>query len=104
MPPRFPYHHSLQPQLDGFCTETLSPVLLESFKIQYLQFLAYTKTPQYKASLQQLLDQEKVRGDCFCVPSTLQKSELASPQPAQNMPCFLSHSLVPTQRACCCLH
>lgn len=34
--------------------------LLESFKIQYLQFLAYTKTPQYKANLQQLLDQEKV--------------------------------------------
>uniref|UniRef100_A0A452SR11 Histone-lysine N-methyltransferase, H3 lysine-79 specific n=1 Tax=Ursus americanus TaxID=9643 RepID=A0A452SR11_URSAM len=33
--------------------------LLESFKIQYLQFLAYTKTAQYKASLQQLLDQEK---------------------------------------------
>ncbi|XP_076977362.1 histone-lysine N-methyltransferase, H3 lysine-79 specific isoform X3 [Tamandua tetradactyla] len=33
--------------------------LLESFKVQYLQFLAYTKTPQYKANLQQLLDQEK---------------------------------------------
>ncbi|XP_054178321.1 histone-lysine N-methyltransferase, H3 lysine-79 specific isoform X4 [Homo sapiens] len=33
--------------------------LLESFKIQYLQFLAYTKTPQYKASLQELLGQEK---------------------------------------------
>lgn len=33
----------------------------ESFRIQYLQFLAYTKTPQYKAGLQQLLDQEKVR-------------------------------------------
>ncbi|XP_016018980.2 histone-lysine N-methyltransferase, H3 lysine-79 specific isoform X5 [Rousettus aegyptiacus] len=33
--------------------------LLESFRIQYLQFLAYTKTPQYKAGLQQLLDQEK---------------------------------------------
>lgn len=32
----------------------------ESFKVQYLQFLAYTKTPQYKANLQQLLDQEKV--------------------------------------------
>lgn len=32
----------------------------ESFKIQYLQFLAYTKTPQYKANLQHLLDQEKV--------------------------------------------
>lgn len=37
------------------------PFSLESFKIQYLQFLAYTKTPQYKANLQQLLDQEKVR-------------------------------------------
>uniref|UniRef100_A0A8C6WCR3 Histone-lysine N-methyltransferase, H3 lysine-79 specific n=1 Tax=Nannospalax galili TaxID=1026970 RepID=A0A8C6WCR3_NANGA len=35
--------------------------LLESFKIQYLQFLAYTKTPQYKANLQHLLDQEKER-------------------------------------------
>ncbi|XP_057345616.1 histone-lysine N-methyltransferase, H3 lysine-79 specific isoform X3 [Manis pentadactyla] len=33
--------------------------LLESFRIQYLQFLAYTKTPQYKATLQQLLGQEK---------------------------------------------
>ncbi|XP_058513580.1 histone-lysine N-methyltransferase, H3 lysine-79 specific isoform X2 [Ochotona princeps] len=33
--------------------------LLESFRVQYLQFLAYTKTPQYKANLQQLLDQEK---------------------------------------------
>ncbi|XP_039321502.1 histone-lysine N-methyltransferase, H3 lysine-79 specific isoform X4 [Saimiri boliviensis] len=33
--------------------------LLESFRIQYLQFLAYTKTPQYKASLQELLGQEK---------------------------------------------
>eukprot|EP00070_Physeter_catodon_P049672 XP_028356566.1 histone-lysine N-methyltransferase, H3 lysine-79 specific isoform X4 [Physeter catodon] len=36
-----------------------SPSPQESFKIQYLQFLAYTKTPQYKANLQQLLDQEK---------------------------------------------
>ncbi|KFV67785.1 Histone-lysine N-methyltransferase, H3 lysine-79 specific, partial [Dryobates pubescens] len=33
--------------------------LLDSFKIQYLQFMAYMKTPQYKASLQQLLEQEK---------------------------------------------
>ncbi|ERE72414.1 histone-lysine N-methyltransferase, H3 lysine-79 specific-like protein [Cricetulus griseus] len=38
---------------------TLCCVPPESFKIQYLQFLAYTKTPQYKANLQQLLDQEK---------------------------------------------
>lgn len=36
------------------------PLFPESFKIQYLQFLAYTKTPQYKASLQELLGQEKV--------------------------------------------
>lgn len=32
----------------------------DSFKIQYMQFMAYMKTPQYKASLQQLLEQEKV--------------------------------------------
>ncbi|XP_068929943.1 histone-lysine N-methyltransferase, H3 lysine-79 specific isoform X5 [Petaurus breviceps papuanus] len=31
----------------------------ESFKVQYLQFLAYMKTPQYKANLQQLVEQEK---------------------------------------------
>ena len=63
------HHHSLQPQPVGFCTETLSPALLESFKIQYLQFLAYTKTPQYKASLQQLLDQEKVRSATSVFPA-----------------------------------
>ncbi|XP_060641112.2 histone-lysine N-methyltransferase, H3 lysine-79 specific isoform X2 [Anolis sagrei] len=33
--------------------------LLDSFKIQYLQFMAYMKTPQYKANLQQLLEEEK---------------------------------------------
>lgn len=33
--------------------------LLDSFKVQYLQFMAYMKTPQYKANLQQLLDKEK---------------------------------------------
>lgn len=36
----------------------------DSFKIQYMQFMAYMKTPQYKASLQQLLEQEKV--GVFC--------------------------------------
>ncbi|KAB0391915.1 hypothetical protein E2I00_002133, partial [Balaenoptera physalus] len=41
-----------------------SPSPQESFKIQYLQFLAYTKTPQYKANLQQLLDQEKLQARC----------------------------------------
>lgn len=43
----------------------------ESFKIQYLQFLAYTKTPQYKANLQQLLDQEKVCRLCLNVSAQL---------------------------------
>ncbi|XP_069505615.1 histone-lysine N-methyltransferase, H3 lysine-79 specific isoform X2 [Ambystoma mexicanum] len=33
--------------------------LLDSFKIQYMQFMAYMKTPQYKADLQQLVEQEK---------------------------------------------
>ncbi|XP_043910719.1 histone-lysine N-methyltransferase, H3 lysine-79 specific-like [Protopterus annectens] len=33
--------------------------LLDSFKVQYLQFMAYMKTPQYKTNLQQLLEQEK---------------------------------------------
>lgn len=63
----------------GFCSETLSPALLESFKIQYLQFLAYTKTPQYKASLQQLLDQEKVRPTGGCIASAMQGGETAKP-------------------------
>ncbi|XP_043577124.1 histone-lysine N-methyltransferase, H3 lysine-79 specific isoform X2 [Chiloscyllium plagiosum] len=35
--------------------------LLESFRLQYLQFMAYMKTPQYKSNLQQLLDQEKLK-------------------------------------------
>uniref|UniRef100_UPI00398F44B1 histone-lysine N-methyltransferase, H3 lysine-79 specific isoform X3 n=1 Tax=Pristiophorus japonicus TaxID=55135 RepID=UPI00398F44B1 len=35
--------------------------LLESFRLQYLQFMAYMKTPQYKTNLQQLLDQEKLK-------------------------------------------
>lgn len=52
----------------GIGPET-SPPSPESFRIQYLQFLAYTKTPQYKAGLQQLLDQEKVRGARFRVPA-----------------------------------
>ncbi|XP_041086645.1 histone-lysine N-methyltransferase, H3 lysine-79 specific-like isoform X2 [Polyodon spathula] len=35
--------------------------LLDSVKVQYLQFMAYMKTPQYKTSLQQTLEQEKQR-------------------------------------------
>ncbi|XP_021571833.1 histone-lysine N-methyltransferase, H3 lysine-79 specific [Carlito syrichta] len=64
--PRSPFYqlppsvqrHSPHPLL-GAPTPPALQKLLESFKIQYLQFLAYTKTPQYKANLQQLLDQEK---------------------------------------------
>lgn len=33
--------------------------LLDNIKIQYLQFMAYMKTPQYRSNLQQLLEQEK---------------------------------------------
>ncbi|MEE6487339.1 hypothetical protein FKM82_014869 [Ascaphus truei] len=33
--------------------------LLDSFRVQYLQFMSYMKTPQYKAGLQHLLEQEK---------------------------------------------
>ncbi|XP_057566384.1 histone-lysine N-methyltransferase, H3 lysine-79 specific isoform X2 [Hippopotamus amphibius kiboko] len=65
-PPRSPFYQ-LPPSVQRRPPEQLllAPTppalhkLLESFKIQYLQFLAYTKTPQYKANLQQLLDQEK---------------------------------------------
>ncbi|MGH0162848.1 UNVERIFIED_CONTAM: hypothetical protein FKN15_043757 [Acipenser sinensis] len=35
--------------------------LLDSIKVQYLHFMAYMKTPQYKTSLQQILEQEKQR-------------------------------------------
>ncbi|CAL9696388.1 unnamed protein product [Knipowitschia caucasica] len=33
--------------------------MLDNIKIQYLQFMSYMKTPQYRSNLQQLLDQEK---------------------------------------------
>ncbi|KAJ0065089.1 hypothetical protein NL108_005581, partial [Boleophthalmus pectinirostris] len=33
--------------------------MLDNIKIQYLQFMAYMKTPQYRSNLQQLLEQEK---------------------------------------------
>ncbi|XP_063085000.1 histone-lysine N-methyltransferase, H3 lysine-79 specific isoform X2 [Cavia porcellus] len=59
LPPSVP-RHGPNPLLVAPTPPALQK-LLESFKIQYLQFLAYTKTPQYKANLQQLLDQEKER-------------------------------------------
>lgn len=35
----------------------------DNIKVQYLQFMAHMKTPQYRSNLQQLLEQEKVRAD-----------------------------------------
>lgn len=84
----------------------MSLALLESFKIQYLQFLAYTKTPQYKASLQQLLDQEKVRSTCICIPSALQSGKTAKPftlycWPSM-APAYKEHSELPAISPCPC--
>ncbi|XP_023809887.1 histone-lysine N-methyltransferase, H3 lysine-79 specific isoform X2 [Oryzias latipes] len=33
--------------------------LLDNIKVQYLQFMSYMKTPQYRSNLQQLLEEEK---------------------------------------------
>lgn len=33
--------------------------MLDNIKVQYLQFMAYMKTPQYRSNLQQLLEEEK---------------------------------------------
>lgn len=37
-----------------------SHLLADNIKVQYLQFMAYMKTPQYRTNLQQLLEEEKV--------------------------------------------
>ncbi|XP_056678179.1 histone-lysine N-methyltransferase, H3 lysine-79 specific isoform X3 [Monodelphis domestica] len=57
LPPKVQRHSSNQ--LLATPTPPALHKLLESFKVQYLQFLAYMKTPQYKANLQQLVEQEK---------------------------------------------
>ncbi|XP_062816166.1 histone-lysine N-methyltransferase, H3 lysine-79 specific [Anolis carolinensis] len=57
LPPKVQRHSSNQ--LLGAPTPPALQKLLDSFKIQYLQFMAYMKTPQYKANLQQLLEEEK---------------------------------------------
>lgn len=41
--------------------------LADNIKVQYLQFMAHMKTPQYRSNLQQLLEQEKVRLDIAVV-------------------------------------
>ncbi|KAM9460945.1 histone-lysine N-methyltransferase, H3 lysine-79 specific isoform 3-T3 [Clarias gariepinus] len=35
--------------------------LLDNFKVQYMQFLSYMKTPQYQTSIQQALERERLR-------------------------------------------
>ncbi|NXY81335.1 DOT1L protein, partial [Alcedo cyanopectus] len=57
LPPKVQRHSSNQLLVSP--TPPALQKLLDSFKIQYMQFMAYMKTPQYKASLQQLLEQEK---------------------------------------------
>uniref|UniRef100_A0AAX7TTG6 Histone-lysine N-methyltransferase, H3 lysine-79 specific n=1 Tax=Astatotilapia calliptera TaxID=8154 RepID=A0AAX7TTG6_ASTCA len=65
-PPQNPFYQ-LPPKVQHYTPSQLllSPTppglekLLDNIKIQYLQFMAYMKTPQYRSNLQQLLDQEK---------------------------------------------
>uniref|UniRef100_I3JAW6 Histone-lysine N-methyltransferase, H3 lysine-79 specific n=1 Tax=Oreochromis niloticus TaxID=8128 RepID=I3JAW6_ORENI len=65
-PPQSPFYQ-LPPKVQHYTPSQLllSPTppglekLLDNIKIQYLQFMAYMKTPQYRSNLQQLLDQEK---------------------------------------------
>ncbi|XP_015280553.1 PREDICTED: histone-lysine N-methyltransferase, H3 lysine-79 specific [Gekko japonicus] len=57
LPPKVQRHSSNQLLVTP--TPPALQKLLDSFKIQYMQFMAYMKTPQYKENLQQLLEQEK---------------------------------------------
>ena len=43
-------------------SDTFVSVSSDNIKVQYLQFMGYMKTPQYRSNLQQLLEQEKVKG------------------------------------------
>uniref|UniRef100_A0A4W6FRU0 Histone-lysine N-methyltransferase, H3 lysine-79 specific n=1 Tax=Lates calcarifer TaxID=8187 RepID=A0A4W6FRU0_LATCA len=65
-PPQSPFYQ-LPPKVQHYPSShlLLSPTppglqqLLDNIKVQYLQFMAYMKTPQYRSNLQQLLEQEK---------------------------------------------
>ncbi|XP_035997225.1 histone-lysine N-methyltransferase, H3 lysine-79 specific isoform X2 [Fundulus heteroclitus] len=65
-PPQAPFYQ-LPPKAQHYNTSQLllSPTppglqqLLDNIKVQYLQFMAHMKTPQYRSNLQQLLEQEK---------------------------------------------
>ncbi|XP_061681046.1 histone-lysine N-methyltransferase, H3 lysine-79 specific isoform X2 [Syngnathoides biaculeatus] len=64
--PRSPFYQ-LPPKVQHYPANQmlLSPTppglqqLLDNIKVQYLQFMAYMKTPQYQSNLQQILEQEK---------------------------------------------
>ncbi|CAB1413434.1 unnamed protein product [Pleuronectes platessa] len=65
-PPQSPFYQ-LPPKVQHYPSSQLllSPTppglqqLLDNIKVQYIQFMAYMKTPQYRTNLQQLLEQEK---------------------------------------------
>uniref|UniRef100_A0A8D3C7E2 Histone-lysine N-methyltransferase, H3 lysine-79 specific n=1 Tax=Scophthalmus maximus TaxID=52904 RepID=A0A8D3C7E2_SCOMX len=65
-PPQSPFYQ-LPPKVQHYPSNQLllSPTppglqqLLDNIKVQYLQFMAHMKTPQYRSNLQQLLEQEK---------------------------------------------
>ncbi|XP_056893300.1 histone-lysine N-methyltransferase, H3 lysine-79 specific isoform X2 [Takifugu flavidus] len=57
LPPKVQQYPSSQLLLSS--TPPALQQLLDNIKVQYLQFMAHMKTPQYRSNLQQLLDQEK---------------------------------------------
>ncbi|XP_051977246.1 histone-lysine N-methyltransferase, H3 lysine-79 specific isoform X2 [Xyrauchen texanus] len=59
LPPKVEHYTSSQLLLGP--TPPGLQTLLDNIKVQYLQFMAYIKTPQYQTNLQQALEQEKIR-------------------------------------------
>uniref|UniRef100_A0A665WGP7 Histone-lysine N-methyltransferase, H3 lysine-79 specific n=1 Tax=Echeneis naucrates TaxID=173247 RepID=A0A665WGP7_ECHNA len=61
-PPQSPFYQ-LPPKVQHYPSSQLllspTPPGLQQLLVQYLQFMAYMKTPQYRSNLQQLLEQEK---------------------------------------------
>uniref|UniRef100_A0A8C5H1E8 Histone-lysine N-methyltransferase, H3 lysine-79 specific n=1 Tax=Gouania willdenowi TaxID=441366 RepID=A0A8C5H1E8_GOUWI len=61
-PPQSPFYQ-LPPKVQHYSPSQLllspTPPGLQQLLVQYLQFMAYMKTPQYHSNLQQLLEQEK---------------------------------------------
>uniref|UniRef100_A0A8D3AG02 Histone-lysine N-methyltransferase, H3 lysine-79 specific n=1 Tax=Scophthalmus maximus TaxID=52904 RepID=A0A8D3AG02_SCOMX len=61
-PPQSPFYQ-LPPKVQHYPSNQLllspTPPGLQQLLVQYLQFMAHMKTPQYRSNLQQLLEQEK---------------------------------------------